>query len=158
MELYFLRHGAAAPRGDWEGDDARRPLTDKGREDIVRMAGLIARSAPALDAIVTGPYLRASETADIVGHHLHLQDKVVFDEKLAPGFDAGRLGKLLKGFPEAKALLLVGHEPDFSTTIEQLTGARVVLKKGGMAYVDGPEGSLKKAVLVWLVQPGLIGG
>ena len=39
MELYFLRHGAAAPRADWEGDDAQRPLTEQGREEVARMAG-----------------------------------------------------------------------------------------------------------------------
>ena len=117
MELYFLRHGIAAPRADWQGDDSQRPLTVQGREEVVRMAGFLARLAPALDAIVTSPYLRATETAEIVAQHLNLQDKVVADERLEPGFDAGRLGKLLKKFPEAKALLLVGHEPDFTTTI-----------------------------------------
>jgi len=157
MELYFLRHGAAAARADWEGDDSQRPLTDQGREDVARVAGLLARMAPALDAIVTSPYLRSSETAEIVAQHLDMQDKVVIDDRLEPGFDAGRLGKLLKKFPEAKALLLVGHEPDFTTTIGELTGGRIVLKKGGMGYVETADASLKKAVLVWLVQPGVTG-
>ena len=157
MELYFLRHGAAAARADWEGDDSQRPLTDQGREDMTRMAGLLARMAPALDAIVTSPYVRSSETAEIVAQHLDMQDKVVIDDRLEPGFDAGRLGKLLKKFPEAKALLLVGHEPDFTTTIGELTGGRIVLKKGGMGYVETADGSLKKAVLVWLVQPNVTG-
>ena len=157
MELYFLRHGAAAARADWEGDDSQRPLTDQGREDMTRMAGLLARMAPALDAIVTSPYVRSSETAEIVAQHLDMQDKVVIDDRLEPGFDAGRLGKLLKKFPEAKALLLVGHEPDFTTTIGELTGGRIVLKKGGMGYVETADASLKKAVLVWLVQPNLTG-
>ena len=157
MELYFVRHAAAAPRGDWEGDDSQRPLTDGGRQDMARMAGLLARLAPAVDAIVTSPYLRASETADIVSQHLDLQDKVVVDERLEPGFDAGRLGKVVKGFPEAKALVLVGHEPDFSSTIGELTGGRVVMKKGGIACVETADASLKRAVLAWLVQPGVIG-
>ena len=157
MELYFLRHGAAAARADWEGDDSQRPLTDQGREDVARVAGLLARMAPALDAIVTSPYVRSSETAEIVAQHLDMQDKVVIDDRLEPGFDAGRLGKLLKKFPEAKALLLVGHEPDFTTTIGELTGGRIVLKKGGMGYVETADASLKKAVLVWLVQPGVTG-
>jgi phosphohistidine phosphatase len=158
MELYFLRHGAAAQRGEWEGDDALRPLTDAGREDVARMAGLLARLAPPIHAVVTSPYLRASETAEIVAQHLDLQDKVVQDERLEPGFDAGRLAKVIKKFSEANALVLVGHEPDFSTTIGELTGGRVVMKKGGMACVETADASLKKAVLVWLVQPGVIGG
>jgi phosphohistidine phosphatase len=155
VELYFLRHGIAAPRGDWGGDDAQRPLTEQGREEVARIAGLLARLAPALDAIVTSPFLRAAQTAEVVAEHLNLQDKVALDDRLAPGFDIGRLGKLLKKFPQAKALLLVGHEPDFTTTIGELTGGRVILKKGGMAYVESADESLKRAVLVWLVQPGL---
>jgi phosphohistidine phosphatase len=157
VELYFLRHGVAAPRADWEGDDSQRPLTEQGREEVARMAGVLARLAPALNAIVTSPYLRSSETAEIVAQHLNLQDKVVQDDRLGPGFDAGRLGKLLKKFPEAKALVLVGHEPDFTRTISELTGGRVVLKKGGMAYVESADASPKRGVLVWLVQPGITG-
>jgi phosphohistidine phosphatase SixA len=119
------------------------------------VAAFLARTAPAFDAIVTSPYLRASETADIVARHLDLQDKVVTDARLAPGFDAGRLAKLAKQFPQANALLLVGHEPDFTSTIGELTGGRVLLKKGAMAFVETAERSLKKGVLVWLVQPGI---
>jgi phosphohistidine phosphatase len=157
MRLYFLRHGTAAPRAGWEGDDALRPLTEQGQKEAARMAGLLARSAAAIDVIVTSPYLRAGETAEIVAQHLDLQDKVVEDDILVPGFDAARLGKLMKDFPEADALLLVGHEPDFTITIGELTGGRVVLKKGGMAYVETGAGSPKKAVLVWLVQPSVLG-
>jgi phosphohistidine phosphatase len=157
VELYFLRHGAAVSRADWEGADSERPLTEQGREEVARVSGFLARLAPALEAIVTSPYLRASQTAEIVGQHLNLQDKVVPDDRVGPGFDVGGLAKLLKKFPEAKALLLVGHEPDFTTTIGELTGGRIVLKKGGMAYVDTADASLKKATLVWLVQPGATG-
>jgi phosphohistidine phosphatase len=157
MELYFLRHGAAAPRADWTDDDALRPLTEQGREDVARMAALLARTAPALDAIITSPYVRASQTADIVAQHLNLQDKVVPDARITPGFDEARLAKVVKQYPEAKALLLVGHEPDFSITIRELTGGRVVLKKGGMAFVDTPGISLKRGSLIWLVQPGIAG-
>lgn len=157
MELYFLRHGAAAPRGEWEAEDSQRPLTDRGREDVAKMAVLLARTAPALDAIVTSPYLRASETAEIVAQHLGLEGRVVSDMLIAPGFNAGRLAKLIRQYPEANALLLVGHEPDFSTTVGELTGGRIVFKKGGMALVESAGESLKKATLAWLVQPGVVG-
>ena len=102
MDLYFLRHGAAVNRGEWEGEDSQRPLTEQGRQDVARMAGFFGRSASPPDIIVTSPYPRAKETAEIFGQHLGLQDKVVADERLEPGFDATRLGKLLKLFPEAK--------------------------------------------------------
>jgi phosphohistidine phosphatase len=157
MDFYFFRHGVAVSKGEWEGDDSQRPLTEQGREEVAKMAGFLARLAPAIDAMVTSPYLRASETAEIAAQHLNLQDKVVRDERLQPGFDGDQLAKLLKEFPEAAALVIVGHEPDFTTTIRQLTGGRVVLKKGGIAYVQTADSSLKKGVLGWLVQPGTAG-
>jgi phosphohistidine phosphatase SixA len=53
--------------------------------------------------------------------------------------------------------MLVGHEPDFSATVNGLTGGTIVLKKGGMAYVRVAYPLLKKAELIWLVPPALLG-
>jgi hypothetical protein len=36
-------------------------------------------------------------------------------------------------------VLLVGHDPDFSMAVHDLTGAQVRLKKGGVAAVDTGE-------------------
>ncbi len=43
-------------------------------------------------------------------------------------------------------VLLVGHEPDFSHAVYNLTGARIDMKKGGLAAVDD-------RVLVTLLRP-----
>ena len=41
-------------------------------------------------------------------------------------------------------VLVVGHEPDFSQVVYDLTGARIDMKKGGIAGVrlDGARGEL----------------
>ena len=157
MELYFLRHGIAGERAEWQGDDSERPLSDPGREEMTRVAGAIAKLGLALDAIITSPYARAFQTADIVAQHLNMQDKLVKEDRLAPGFGIEKLVRLLKAYPDAQALMFVGHEPDFSQTVTELVGGRIVLKKGGMAYVRAAYPSLKKAELVWLVPPSLLG-
>jgi phosphohistidine phosphatase len=36
-------------------------------------------------------------------------------------------------------VLLVGHEPDLSTALARLTGARARMKKGGLAAIEGGE-------------------
>jgi len=153
MDLYFLRHGIAGQRAEWEGDDSERPLSALGREEMVRVAAAIAKLGLSLDAIVTSPYARALQTAEIIAQHLNMQDKLVKEERLAPGFGMDRLARLLKAYPNANALMLVGHEPDFSQAVNGLTGGTIVLKKGGMAYVR----VAKKAKLVWLVSPALLG-
>ena len=135
MQLYFLRHGVA----DWPNwdstRDAERPLTDEGIEKMKAEAKFIAQLGLGLDAIVSSPFTRAYQTAEAVAKRLDLE--VTEDPLLAPGFDAQRLRELVRRYPDAKAIALVGHEPDFSRTISELIGGgRVVLKKGGLARVD----------------------
>ena len=64
------------------------------------------------------------------------------------------LTELVDAYPEAQAVMLVGHEPDFSETAARLTGGgSLVLKKGGLIYVEVRGRSLKKGQLVWLLPP-----
>ena len=153
MKLYFLRHGLAAEREEWSGDDAARPLTDEGKARMARAAAVFAKLELGLDAIITSPLVRAVQTAEIVARELKMQNRLVTDERLAPGFDADALAKILPAYPKAAALMLVGHEPDFSETISYLIGGgRVVCKKGGLALVELNATNLK-GELVWLVPP-----
>ena len=153
MKLYFLRHGLAAEREEWSGDDAARPLTDEGKARMARAAVVFAKLELGLDAIITSPLVRAVQTAEIVARELKMQNQLVTDERLAPGFDADALAKILPAHPKATALMLVGHEPDFSEMISYLIGGgRVVCKKGGLALVELNATNLK-GELVWLVPP-----
>ena len=54
---------------------------------------------------------------------------------LAGAFDARQALAELSGLPADGRLLLVGHEPDLSGVVGDLTGARPDLKKGGLAVV-----------------------
>jgi phosphohistidine phosphatase len=155
MILYFLRHGQAGSRETWEGDDAQRPLTKKGKDSMDREAETIAELGLGLDVILTSPLVRAQQTAEIVAKKLHMKDGLKEDERLSPGFGIEKLSQILADYPDGKALMLVGHEPDFSQTVSALIGGgRVVCKKGGVARVDlleGEEGL--KGELVWLLPP-----
>jgi phosphohistidine phosphatase len=158
LELFFLRHARAVARANWAREDSERPLTERGREDAARMAVFMAKLGHPLDAIITSPYKRALETADIMARHLNMTDKLISDERLAPGFDVKRLEAILEDHPDAIALMFVGHEPDFSGVVGRVSGGRVIIKKGGIAYLESIQASLEKANLVWLVQPSILGG
>jgi phosphohistidine phosphatase len=59
---------------------------------------------------------------------------VSIDDRLSGGpIDAEELSA---GLDE---VLLVGHDPDFSMAVHDLTGAQVRMKKGGLAAVDRGE-------------------
>jgi phosphohistidine phosphatase len=158
MKLFFLRHGLAGERSEWKGDDAKRPLTEEGKEKIQSVAATIAKWDLDLDMIITSPYLRSYQTAEIVAHKLKLLDKLAEDGRVAYGFDADKLAKILAAYPKANALMFVGHEPDFSETISRLIGGgRVVVKKGGLACIDLPDPKAMQGELLWLVPPKLMG-
>jgi phosphohistidine phosphatase len=147
MKLYFLRHGKA-DWPNWRKPDDERPLTEEGKVQVAAVAKLLARLEIA-PAIFTSPLPRASQTADIAAKYL--KQKVRVDPLLRPGFDAAKLKKLFKDF-SGDSLMVVGHEPDFTRTIFQLTGGETKLPKAGVALVQLDPGSMK-GELRWLVPP-----
>ena len=148
MKLYFLRHGKA-DWPDWDKPDDGRPLTKEGRREMERIAKFLRdlKVSPAL--ILTSPLPRASQTAQYAADALGvpLQE----EPALAKGFTATKLRPLLK---RAKGgdLMIVGHEPDFTTVIRALTGGDMKLGKGGIARVD-LEPTAIDGRLVWLIPP-----
>ena len=80
-----------------------------------------------------------------------MHQKITVDELLRPGFDTGKLRKLLQNFT-GNSLMVVGHEPDFTQTIFQLTGGATKLSKAGVALIELDTASMK-GELRWLVPP-----
>lgn len=157
MKLYFLRHGLAGPRDRWAGPDSERPLTDEGKARMEREAATLDALGLSLDVIVTSPLVRACQTAKIVARRVGLLDRLVTDERLAPGFGVHELREILGDHPGAVAVMFVGHEPDFSLTVADLIGGgTVAFKKGGLGRVDASDASLGDAVLAWLLPPSVL--
>jgi phosphohistidine phosphatase len=157
LRLYFLRHGKALPRAEWRDDDDLRPLTSEGEAEIRRLGSRLAALEVRPGLIVSSPLTRARRTAELVAEALGMPTDVVLDERLAHGFGHAALAAIAAQHRSRGAVLLVGHEPDFSATIGGLVGgARVVCKKGGLARVDVDEETLGGGELVWLVPPAFL--
>ena len=144
--LWFLRHGDAEPHG--ARPDAERRLTEKGERQSRDAGAALARLGVKPDAVFTSPRTRALHTARIAGEALGCEP--IVHEPLSGGFDRDGLDELLGGFEDEAVLLLVGHEPDFSETLRDLTGGRVDLKKGGVAGVHVER---RSGILVVLMRP-----
>ncbi len=153
MRLYFMRHGIA-DWPDWDpARDHERPLTKEGVKKLRAQARALAQLDLKIDAVLASPYTRAYQTADIVAGKLGLEVKT--EPLLAPGFTREKLAEIVKAFDDAQSLLLVGHEPNFSTVIAELTGGgRVQMKKGTLARVD--VNRELQGELVWLLQPKVL--
>jgi phosphohistidine phosphatase len=161
MHLYFLRHGKAGSTEAWlaagNTDDDLRPLTDKGREQLKRSLPTLRALDMGIERILTSPLTRAAQTAAIAAKGLGLKDKLVTDDRLAQGTLLANLPAILRDYADLEALLLVGHEPDFSATIGRLIGgAEVAMKKGGLARVDLTQTTPPAGCLVWLLPPQVL--
>ena len=148
MQLYFLRHGEADWPG-WTKPDDERPLTDFGKKEVRQVAKFLERLKVKPDLIVSSPLPRALQTAEVAAEQL--KTKVRQDEALEPGFGISELSTELKRH-RSKVLMLVGHEPDFSSVISALTGGFIKMPKAGVALIDiDPE--TEKGRLLWLFPP-----
>jgi phosphohistidine phosphatase len=153
LRVYFLRHGKAAPRAEWDGDDGARPLTPDGEAEVRLVGARLAAVGLQPGLIVSSPLARARRTAELVAEALGMADDLVLDERLAPGFDRVALAAVVADRRPAGSLMVVGHEPDFSAVIGELTGGRVVCKKAGLARVDVDGDGLAGGRLAWLLPP-----
>ncbi len=141
-QLWLLRHADAEPHGT-RPDPARR-LTERG-ERQARLAGVaIARMGVEFEAVLSSPRERALRTATVAAQAWseEQRNRLEVHSPLAGGFDGQQaLAALADSVPPTgdsappARLLVVGHEPDLSTVVGELTGARIDLKKGGLAVV-----------------------
>jgi phosphohistidine phosphatase len=124
--IWLLRHGEAEDSAE---NDAARRLTEKGERQAKVAGAALAALDVKLDACLTSPKLRARDTARVAGAAVGVEVEET-DALRGGDFDPE---DLVAGRGD---VLLVGHEPDFSRAIQQATGARVDLKKGGLAAIE----------------------
>jgi len=156
LQLYLLRHADAGDPMAWPGDDADRPLSAKGKRQARRLGSMLAGIGWRPDIILTSPKLRASQTAGIVGEAVDV--KPDDESRLVAALEVGDLEGILAAHPDARRVLLVGHDPDFSAIASTLTGAAIELRKGAIARIDLPDAGATpgEGALRWLIPPGAV--
>jgi phosphohistidine phosphatase len=154
IELYFFRHGIAMDREDPHiTSDQDRPLTEEGVRKTQAAAQGLSRLKVGFDKILTSPWLRATQTADILSEVLEMES-----EELPELAGNRTVDDLLQALAQQRGgrMLLVGHEPLLGNTVGRLLcGAgefRIDLKKSGVCAVqvdDLPPQA--PATLAWLL-------
>jgi phosphohistidine phosphatase len=123
--IWLLRHGDAEPHGS---DDASRGLTDKGKRQAANAGKAILALGIEIEICLASPKVRALQTAKIACEVLGMEPEA--EEALRGGiFD-------VKEIAAGRDALLVGHEPDMSGAVAELSGGRVKLKNGGLAGIE----------------------
>lgn len=164
MFLYIVRHAVAEEREDFakkNADDSLRPLTPKGKKKLQKMILNLEKDFENLDLIVTSPYVRAKQSAQVIADVAD-NAKVVESGELVPHAPPQSLVKWLKSHcGKHKKVVVVGHEPHISSfTSFLLTGNAtenfVEMKKSSVALLDignFEDITPSKAKLLWLVSP-----
>lgn len=118
MNLYLIRHSTAEkanpPKKDFE-----RELTVEGKELISKAANGWKKIIPTFDLVLYSPYLRAEQTAKIIGEVFNIPDKLSKENNLAAGCSTGMLIDTLSLY-DFENIAVVGHQPDLSHHIANL--------------------------------------
>ena len=157
MRLYLIRHATASHLA---ASDEARALTKEGHDE----AGLAGRALRVLgarpDHILTSPLTRASETANILAHSLHLTKKVKVLKELANDHSFASLLRALQPFHKDSELVLIGHEPSMSEHLAGFLGVRRAevfpLGKASIACVETHALEPGTGRLLWLVRQKLL--
>jgi len=160
MNLFILRHGLAVEPGSAGFKrDSDRPLTPKGERKLWKIGQAVEELEICFDWILSSPYLRARQTAEIIAEVLDVPKKLEMCEALAPGGSPARLIDTINARkPAPENVLLVGHEPYLSELISLLiSGSKdipLIMKKAGLCKlaVDSLRNG-KCATLEWLLAP-----
>jgi phosphohistidine phosphatase len=153
MLLHLLRHADAGDPEAWEGPDAARPLSDKGRSQSERLGKYLAGIAFRGGTFISSPRVRAMETAELVAEQL--KAKVNLDDRLGEALSLDAIDAILRDADDPERAVLVGHDPDFSDLLAELVDtSRVPMRKGAFARIEvdrplRPGGG----TLRWLIPP-----
>lgn len=161
MTLFVLRH-AIAEDAAWGQPDPSRQLTDLGRLKARRVLAHARSIGVRPVSLLTSPYARAAQTATIAHEELRLQGAPLETSLLEPFVNVFDLWNGLREHAAAGDLLIVGHNPQLSSLICWLIGARgdaVWLKKSGLAALNlASAGPQPRAELAWLLVPRTVPG
>jgi len=160
MNLYILRHGIAVePGSPGYATDADRQLLPKGKRKLRQIAKGMAALELRFDLILSSPYRRASQTAELIASSIKPRKQVEFSENLTPGGSPRKvIEELTHLHPLPENVLLVGHEPYLSDLISLLisgeSGLPITMKKAGLCKLSAEKLSFGRcATLEWLVTP-----
>lgn len=160
MILYVLRHAIAEEPRPGQADSTRQ-LTETGRNRCRRVLAHAKRVKVQPQYIVTSPYDRAAQTAEIAKVELGFDRELITSNALLPFVSVQDLWNAIRDYAIGGDVMVVGHNPQLSMLVAWLLGARadaLWLKKSGLVSLDiGSAGPHPRAELSWLLTPGSVG-
>lgn len=161
MQIYILRHGIAE-EGHAGQPDSERALVPEGKKKLRHVLRAAAAASVSPSLILTSPFRRAVQTAQIAAEVLNYKGDLLRTRALEPGSHPRFVWEEIRVHKNEPEILLAGHEPLFSSLTAYLLGCsnlQIDFKKGALACVQidhftaEPQGALK-----WMLTPKLAAG
>lgn len=161
MQLFIVRHGIAVDREDPKCPaDPERFLTEEGMEKTRQVAKGVAAVGAVPDLMLTSPYLRAVQTAELFAAELeYSKQKIQKSDLLLPGAEPLQLFRELAKDKDLSVAFVFGHAPHLDDVVATALGAKhhiTSLKKAGVALVELRRLVPPSGELVWLATPKLL--
>jgi len=161
MQIYIVRHGIAIDREDPKcPPDPDRYLTEEGVEKTKQVAKGLAVLGATADLLLSSPYVRAMQTAEIFAAALeYSKQKIRRTDLLLPGSETSMLFRELAKDKQSSSILLFGHAPQLDDVIATALGSKhhlTSLKKAGVALIELKRVSPPSGEILWLAPPKLL--
>jgi phosphohistidine phosphatase SixA len=113
-------------------------------------------SGAQADTIITSPYKRAIQTAEIAASVWNYSAEILRANALVPDSNPEEVWTEIRCFPDSPSILLVTHEPLVSETLAWLLGVSRVGKgfpTAGLACIDVDPGASPRGKLRYMLTP-----
>ncbi len=159
MIVYFLRHASAGQHKSDPAQDEKRPLDPDGIEQCREMGRALAAIDLQVDALISSPLKRATQTASLVGNEIGFDGKLQLSAALRPDASYEEFRRLLQKQMRLEAIMVVGHNPSLSLFASRLISegnseTAINLKKGATARID--VAGNRPPVLKWCLVPKMV--
>ncbi len=158
MKCILLRHGIAVDRAEWSGKERDRPLTKEGIDKTRKAVNGLYQISNQLTHLLSSPFTRAFETAQIVNEVFELDEDIQICQELMYHHSPVAIFPVLTQLSDDAHVVCVGHEPHLGQLAATMISGRNVpglsLKKAGACLIEFEEKpKIGDGELKWWLQP-----
>ena len=133
--LLLFRHG----KSDWDapvGGDHERPLNKRGVRAAKTMGRVLADTERVPHHAITSSAVRARTTLELAHDAGSWPTTIEVEPALYHSSPSAVLEVVARTSPDVDSLMLVGHEPTWSTLASLLTGEEIPVKTATVVGID----------------------
>lgn len=153
MKVYLMQHGKPVAKEE----DPQRPLSDRGKKDVQRMADFLRKSGVKVEEVLHSGKTRARQTAEIMASGLNPGLEPKQGRGLSPLDEVKGIADRIRG--AKRDLLIAGHLPHLAKLTSLLIAGSesvpvVIFQQGATVCLEKVEGD--RFSLAWMIVPELI--